>query len=353
MNKILKNALIVCLSLLLLPACESEGLGNIASTDEEEVNLIPCKLKYTVADMVAGTAESKALTRSDMDADGIYSNIENVMVVQFNGDDETSTVSRVDYITNLLDPEIMLVETNVRTIVLFLANTFDDNCVSVGQTLAEVKKLGIALSGNITETTNGIIYDESLVRANEEGRLHFISSDCKIYEYGIQSGEDIEINLQRNVSRIKLTISNGWEGQILKSVGIVGIPTTYLYYANRASEIETPIVPETVGSTTSYSQTIETVGGTEENPEVTELTFYVPVNMRGYDEESTAATKPDSDCATGATYARVAFSYRTDMTSEDYGSAIFKLYLGSDLEKDFNLKPTPTMPTILHLQVRV
>ncbi|MFR9620998.1 MAG: hypothetical protein SNH63_07260 [Rikenellaceae bacterium] len=341
MNSLVRFYLILFLSLASLSACNQEEMGEVVvevEVDDSSQRLIPCTLKYSVSDMEAGTAESKALTRGDVDMDGIVSDVKNVLVVQFDGAEESSTVSRVDYVTDLLDPEVMLIETRVKTIIIFIANTFGDSGITLGQTLSEVKSMGVTLSGNMTTTTNGIIYDENLVKIDNDIK-YFIQSDCKIYDSGIESGEDIEINFQRNVAKITLNIKNGWEGQTLTNVRISSMPSTYLYYANRKTEEDTPIVPATVSSTISYTEKVNSVGSSD--LPVTTLSFYVPVNMRGYDDTSSAYTKPNSTCATGATYATITFGYtkEDDSGAEVECTIVYKLYLGADLEKDFNLCP--------------
>lgn len=340
MKYIFRFCLVSFLSTLLLCGCVSDEVGG-SGDNISQGELVPCTFKYSVADMAAGTADSRALTRIDIDQDGILSDIKNVLVVQFDGAEESSTVAYVDYITNLLDPEIMLYETDTKTILLFIANTFDGYCITKGQTLAEVKNLGLSLSGNMATTTNGIIYDESLVQVSGDEK-YFMFSDCKVYDYGIQSGEDIDIKLQRNVAKITLNVTNGWDQQTLTAINVNSIPSTHLYYANRINETdqEYPLVPATVGSTTSYKNTVNSIGSSDD-PVSTSLSFYVPVNMRGYDQDSEETTKPRSDCASGATYARIAYNYDY-IDSEDKEvteNVYYSLYLGSDLSCDFNLCP--------------
>lgn len=338
------NFTICAVILMSFAACQKDV--NTLS-EESTAGQVSVTLNISVDDMGAGTAESRALTRADLDGDGVESDVANLLILQFDGSSDAATISDIIYIDDMSSTEITLDQTYVSTVVVFVANTFGDYSFSTSTTLSEVKNSAISLSGVVETLTTSfgeeILYDSSLIKEGSDGNKYFLMSGSYLYADGVQYGGSISVSLKRNVSKVTLNVTNNWAGTDITNININSIPLSYLYYAYRNEESAddddtSTFIPSYVSSSTSYKNTTSLNTATTNSKTVT---CYVPVNMRGAVEESTAETKPDN-APSGATYASI-LVYPTegslvDGLDEDQWLR-YNFYLGANLTNDYNLEP--------------
>lgn len=342
------NFAALTLSMLLLFSCAKEANNGANSQSEEGIKTT---ISFEIGELETFTTDTRAIdwevpTASEYE---FSTAIKNLVVIQFNGTDPTSVVNNVQYIDDLEDGKVELLTTYGSTLIVFVANTFDSEIVTKDLTTLETfQKAGYSLSGDLETTESGIFYDKDLFHSDSDGNKYFTMSGYLHYDELTAGGEET-VKLMRNVAKVSFRVENDWSqddstAEITK-VSLMSVPATSNYYVNREDADETTdlLIPVTVSSTLSYSNSVSIEKGDSEI-----FTYYVPTNMRGtitniYDTQSEKANS--ENVPDGATYVSVRLTKtvfeaetETETEAEIETGYIYMFYLGDNLIDDYNLK---------------
>ncbi|MFR9582603.1 MAG: DUF4906 domain-containing protein [Rikenellaceae bacterium] len=321
MKTILKNhfwALLLVTAMAVGCAKDSVDEGGIADLDGDAIAL---SLNLSAGSMEAGTEETKSsATRAD---DSDLSAIKNLWVIQINGvdvdadgviDDESLVVGQPTYIENYdsdSDKSAYLIPTDSDdALIIFLANTYvsDLAIYSGATTLGGIKKLSKTIASESECTANNTI----ILSGTQRG--------------AITKDTNLNAELRHNIAKVDVNIENNCSTLTISKIQFSGVADEIIYYTHQDDVIEAPF-PDDV-NTFRY--------------EVQELVFsdnkasisaYLPANLQG-----TSASIDETTKASYAPYAATLCAiYAYDTASEM--DIIYKMYLGADMIKDYNLEP--------------
>ena len=244
--------------------------------------------------------------------------VENVWVLQFDGTTDDSRMVRVNYYDNYSpSTPIKLMSSTQPNRIVFIANT-NDPCFEFGkmQTLSDLYRFSFQLY-NDTDAAGETVAGIKNMYMN--GTLDAV----------ITGGMNLAASLKRNSVKVDLTVTNSTADIDIQYVRICSVPEKECFYTDYALPESYPAGDVALMDfTTDWADGTDVSGGKR-------FTFYIPGHkcgnslFDGVDRKGWAA--PDD-----ATSICVVGKYM-DGTVEK--SVLYRIYLGSDLNKDCNLLP--------------
>ncbi len=322
-----KLAFILVLAVATFVACQKDP--SVESSQQSEQEPITMSLNLSVEDMSAGTAEAAeqtttySLTRSTL-AKEPSTEIQNLWIAQF--DSSGKVVGTPQYFeefqklaTDNEDQSVETIEialipsgTEEHTLV-YIANTFND---------AITQSIGSSYTIDQFKALTSTVTSEKSIFGTADDTDYYSILYGEITQ-AISSSTDLKTcTLKRNVAKINvnLVITDGVDLTFSEAV-VRGVPNVSSYYPNIVTDSNLP-----ADDTFSYIN-YEGMDITTTN----DITFYVPVNMRG----TSASTTEQMKNQYGTPYC-TAVSLLAESSGESY---LYTFYLGADLINDYNIAP--------------
>ena len=326
MKRIVKGVLALLVTSIFIVGCDDSQLFTQSAGPALD-DFAPVDLSVQVDDIVAGNKETLALenwgTKSAVDDDGISSEVNNIIVIQFDGNTDESKAIAVQYISDMSSFMLSLIPTEAPTTIVCIANSFRPSLIQVGATLGELKRRSRRVHSNQDQEDNILPYAQGLVSDEAAGKYFCMSFATQMRIYSDRENR-LEVRLKRNLAKVTLNLQNNWSGSTLSMVTFKNVLHESFYFTNR-TDLPT-LFPEVDEVFHYVPQEIAVSAGQPTQS----LTFYVPVNMRGTSAEATPETKP-MYCQGNATYVTI-------FADEADGTYSYDFFLGKDLTSDYNLE---------------
>ncbi|MFR9524218.1 MAG: hypothetical protein SNH94_06575 [Rikenellaceae bacterium] len=316
-----------------LVACTADVSDSDVTTQESRL-----KLNISVENFGAGTAS----TRVDQDGDGVLAEVNNLLILRFEGSDDSSVLSNSFYydgddVDQILELDVYGSYTS--TLFVFIANGFGQISVPSDTTLGTFKSMGFAVDTSILDSTqDNTLYADGLITKDADGQRYFVMSDSYMFDYGIRFDDEIDVQLKRNVAKVSITVTNNIAGYDISGVSLNSMPSTSLYYNNYEGELaddeQSENIPSTVSGTVRYILSDEE-SSIKKGESIT-LSYFVPVNMRGIVDEFEDETYKAYYAPSGATYVYVTIPNTEGEEGEYYA---YRFYLGANQTNNYNLEP--------------
>lgn len=318
--------------LLASPSCSREEL-NIRPEEEQE--RYPVSLSLSVAELEAGTPETKAAV-VDPDLDDNLTTTRQIYcftVLQFEKTGDGGVLrGRESYEGPQVAPilngseqiKVLYSKGNQAFVFVVVANTLNVYGNVNSTTLEDFTKHYSELTG----------YDQAFLRI--DGKDYLRMSGSAEFDH-VDQGTVLDVNLIRNVSKITVNVTNATDGDgkvALEKVQLRDINAKY-YYRTPLDGNKEPAYedPYSANRPCRFDKEQEDFPADGNNGAVQTFTYYVPANLRGVTNSEFQYTK-GQDAPEGATRFCMYGTYGDDNTPVNY-----TYYLGGDLVKDFNLKP--------------
>lgn len=338
MTKNLISILTILLSVVVTFSCtdrleEFDSAPAVIGADKVSV-----ALELGVAEMVSDIPETKAGEASP----GISNEIKNFCILQYAGtDDDAQLVGEVQYIerapdfidgnTDTYNGIGLINSAGAQHTVVFLANTFSivPRYNTLGEMLDQTRWIESQqdLFSCDPSETNSVLYP----------RMNAIAVST------ISGDTHITALLRRSMARVNVNLTNtGADGLVLKSVQLCNIPhkdyyvSDYRYNASDNSLRETafhsqndPMASET------FDYPIFSLDSPVAGSQSQTITFYMSCNQRGTIDNDTVVEKNCLRPSTDASYIKIVACYGPEHDKD----IVYTFYLGSDMERDFNVNP--------------
>jgi len=260
------------------------------------------------------------------DTDVLDDVVKNLWVIQYGGlSDSAELLGEPLYISDYadFDGRVKLVATDAASSIYFIANTFEPGLnIPSKSTVADLKSRTRDLK------------KVNMLSTDENGNEYPIFNGCvKTGPEGVYEGAEYQIQLKRNVAKASITVTNetsGTDAVTVKSVQLCNIPSVSYYLAG-AYDAEGNYPSDAYLSVLNY----DAVDFPDGAPSVS-FVSYLPVNMRGTVSENASELYKNRYAPEGATHLLVSAEYKVD---ESVYPIEYRFYLGSDMVRDFNLKP--------------
>ena len=312
-------------------SCSQEEM-DISSWEEPE--RIPISLSLSVAEMAAGTPETKAVMDPDIDNTlTVEEQISCFTVLQFTrtGNGSHILVAKDSYSG---DDVPAILNGDQKITAIYSKGEEKSTFVVVANTLN--------VAGNVQSTTleqflasYSELRDYGQILTKIDGNDYFRMSGLA-EDVHVDQSTQFEVELIRNVSKVTINVTNGTSGDekvALEKVQLRGINAKYYYYTSLDWNKE--------NDSYSAANPCRIDKGMDEFPSagndgsVQTFTYYVPANLRGTTDNQYQYTK-GLDAPDGATRFCM---YGTYGEGETQTSINYTYYLGGNLVNDFNLKP--------------
>lgn len=323
--KIITNYLLAGSALLTILSCTREEWNAPA---QENSAGIPVSLSLSVAEMDAGTPETKAIMEPDIDSPTLEQQIKNLVVLQFEGSgNDAKLVALPKYYKDaacIFDgtEKIRLLPSNTTNTIVVVANTFDNIYAQSGMTLQQFQEW----------TFTRMNHYESVFTRDTDGNDYLRMSGSATEEQ-ITTSTSINLSLKRNVSKITIKVTKEDADVTLHHVQLKEINAKY-YYLTNINEFKDNYSDADPCRIDKEQQSIAEEGIEDTDGSYT-FTYYVPANLRGKSNSTAQYTK-----GLGAPKGATRFClYGTYGSGENKTDINYTYYLGENLVDDFNLKP--------------
>lgn len=323
---------------LLLVACGKDAdrttEGGKPSTDGGKVEMT---FGFSAADLKTPLAVSPAVKAVDETL------VDNLWVLQFDGDSESSTLALCEYYPSdrIADDKVSvaLYESETAVRIYFVANVGAEEFVSlaVGETLGSFENRMLSFADEAAVTAS----DASLPMAGT-------------YD-GTVSFQEQNVTLTRMVARLAFTcsvdITAPGESFAINRIQLLSVATGTRYKAPDVPTSQTGLFPDAASSDNFMDyEEVSASGSTVTH------TWYLPENLRGVVEGLTPATKGGTDVPSGSTCIEVSGDYTK---GSDVYDVTYRIYPGQNSSTDFNMirnhsyMITSTIKGFNHNDVRV
>ena len=222
--KIITNLLLAGSALLTILSCTREEWNAPA---QENSAGIPVSLSLSVAEMDAGTPETKAIMEPDIDSPTLEQQIKNLVVLQFEGSgNDAKLVALPKYYKDAAcilngTEKIRLLPSNTTNTIVVVANTFDNIYAQSGMTLQQFQEW----------TFTRMNHYESVFTRDTDGNDYLRMSGSATEEQ-ITTSTSINLSLKRNVSKITIKVTKEDADVTLHHVQLKEINAKYYYLTN-------------------------------------------------------------------------------------------------------------------------
>lgn len=335
--------------LLLLGACTDETYTDTLSVAGKPGKPVPVKLSLSIepqqspldADTKAGSRVVSStevckgmeisLVKTPVTRAADMSEIVNFCVFQFNGTEQTSTLTKKLFITSNSVKDVVLETSTVKNRIVVIANaeqsTFatmnDAHSGTSPSTLADLNDLGIS-----STKPNFPLYTPS----GASPRIIWSGSTDMIVSTNAQA----DIRLYRSIAKVTVNLKLGQKMQdrqyTIWTTQFMGVPMKSYYYAIG----RTPSFPGSTGSYGSYPQNTIT-WNSNSNGMTTSIFANLPVNLH----HSVPFTTPDkraTNAPHNSTYLQIT-GLQLTATGSIARSVIYQIHLGRNFTDDYSISP--------------
>lgn len=347
----MKHILYTISLLLLLGACTDETYTDTLSAAGKPGKPVLVKLSLSIepqqSPLDAGTKAGDRVVSSTEVCKGMeislvktpvtraadMSEIVNFCVFQFNGTEQTSTLTNKLFVTGNSVKDVVLATSTVKNRIVVIANaeqsTFstmnDAQSEGTPSTLADLNNLGIDRNNNNPDFP---LYTPS----GASPRIIWSGSTDMIVSTNAQA----DIRLYRSIAQVTVNLKLGQKMQdrqyTIWTTQFMGVPMKSYYHAIG----RTPSFPGSTGSYGSYPQSTIT-WNSNSNGMTTSISANLPVNLH----HSVPFTTPDkraTNAPHNSTYLQITGLLLT-ATNSIARSVIYQIHLGSNFTDDYSISP--------------
>lgn len=290
---------VVLTTAIVFSSCTKDSvLDTLPSAEEVTFN-------FVVDDLAEGTvgADGSDSTRSVVDDVDVSTSVKNMWVIQF---DAGGGYVAAEYSSSFSVTDAFIILGTTKTIV-FIANTFDEDLVTDGMSLDDLKNLS-----------------RSSVLSSDEEDNQYCVMNYTISNYPLTF--DGIVSLKRNCVKVTVSVDNGISGTcVLDKIETINVPDKSYYYTDYEIGDKFPAAVTT--KSIEWSEA-DMSSGTSSG-----ITFYLPVNKRGTTENQTSMSKPIG-APDNATAVKLSYISKESLLTRTY-----TFFLGANMTCDFNLLP--------------
>lgn len=333
-NKTLTLLLLTVGFMLLSTSCTREEWDNLPV--QKEPVRVPVSLSLSVADMEAGTPDTKTVIEPDNGITDIQSQIKNFVVLQFSANGEKELVANPTFV------EGDALDNYFRTLQVDLLPSRSDEpeefvfVVVANYTNKDVFPGTKENLGAFIKRFQTITNYEAVFNKTGENQYLMMSGYAKVsLPKNLEDlTHDIMVTLKRNVSKITINVKNETGGEVtVDRVQLRDINAKYYFLTNIDPDIAIFKDDYSPANPFRFDKDQEKLPEQKADGSY-DFTFYVPANLRGtISDDHTQYTK-GKDAPEGATRFCLYGRYGSDNTPINY-----TYYLGGNLTNDFDLKP--------------
>ena len=260
----------------------------------------------------------------------------NVWVLQFDGMDNSSKLTKAEYISTISDINNLGVHLNigVNQRVVFVANTFDNSLFDGTNAPINTYTYSDFMSESISYTSESSVFKGTTTKylilyGNYTGNIPNAGASVTLYH----------INAKISLSYSSVESMDIFNPGIvkIKSVQLRSVPSSSPYYMTVSNTFNTN--PSSVINYTTITTGSNSGTGTGEAYSIADysgnVTFYMPENISGTVSDVTSEDLKGQFAPTNATF--IEFKGELFIDGSFVSNVIYKLYLGKNLTTDYNV----------------
>lgn len=321
----MKHTLYILIAFVMINACtkDLDKGGDLASGDSVFVRFSVTVKGISLVKTKAGVAVEESVPA-------------NIWVLQFDGTDNGSKLTKAEYISTISDINNLGVHLNIGTNqrILFVANTFDDALFN--GTNAPINSY--TYSDFLTETIS-YTSESSVFKGTTTKYLILYGYYTGTIPNGSASVVLYHINAKISMSYTSVESMDIFNPGIvkIKSVQLRSVPASSPYYMTPSNTVNTN--PSSVVNYTTITTGSNSGTGMGEAYSISDysgnVTFYMPENISGTVNDVTSEELKGEYAPANATF--IEFKGELFRDGSFVSNVVYKLYLGKNITTDYNI----------------